>query len=71
MINKQLLLDNQIEGVLGKSLTSVIEKNGYKIQMNNDFNYLELINPDGKLLLDDVPNYITEYSPELLDKELV
>jgi hypothetical protein len=69
MINKQLLLDNQTEGVFGKSLTSVIEKNGYKIQMNNDFNYLELINPDGKLLLDDVPNYITEFTPELLDRE--
>jgi hypothetical protein len=73
MINKQLLLDklvdNQIEGVLGKSLTSVIEKNGYKIQMGEDVNWLELINPNGKLLLDDVPNYITEFTPELLDRK--
>lgn len=73
MINKNLLLqkmfDNQISGVLGKLLLEPIEIGGYKLEVSESKNYLNLYNTEGKLMLDDLSSYITGFTPELLDKE--
>lgn len=73
MINKQNLLvklqDNQIQGIIGKVLQLPIEVGGYVVENNPYSNYLELYDPEGKKLVDDVATYILEFTPELLDKE--
>lgn len=73
MINKQILLDkqvtNNIQGIFGITLPEEINLNGYCIKNKNTINYLELCNPDNKILSLDSPDYILEYTPELLDIE--
>jgi hypothetical protein len=73
MIEKQFLLnklvDNNIKGLIYKVLDSPIERGNYKVQNSECLNYLELRDGDNKILLDDLAHYITEFTPELLDKE--
>jgi len=73
MINKDLLLqkmyDNQISGVLGKLPLETIEIGGYKLEVSDSKNYLNLYNKDNKLISDDLSTYITWFTPELLDKQ--
>ncbi len=72
MINKQNLLvkleDNKIEGILGKILEKPLTVGNYTIKNNSQLNYLELHNVEGELV-SDLASYITEFTPELLDKE--
>lgn len=73
MINKDLLLqkmfDNQISGVLGKLPITPIEIGGYKLEVSESNNYINLYNVEGKLILDDLSSYITNFTPEILDKK--
>lgn len=71
MINAQNIKDkivlNDILGVFGITLSEDIEKNGYSIKKNPNFNHLVMFNPEGAALSVDTPYYILQYSPELLD----
>jgi hypothetical protein len=73
MINKQILLDklvtNNIQGIFGINLTEEIILNNYSIKNRYGINYIELRNPDNKILAVDSPDYITEFCSELLDIE--
>jgi spermidine synthase len=73
MINVQNLKDkiipNDILGVFDITLSEDIEKNGYKITKNPNFNHLFMLNPEGDVLSVDNPYYILQYSNELLDVE--
>ena len=73
MINVQNIKDkivpNDILGVFGIALSEDIEKNGYTITKNPNFNHLFMLNPEGEVLSVDNPYYILQYSPELLDVE--
>jgi hypothetical protein len=72
MINKQSLLDKlqdgQIEGIMDKVLDNPIERGLFTVQNNSQLNYLELHGPEGELV-NDLASYITEFTPELLDRE--
>lgn len=72
MINKQLLLskleDNQIQGIVGTILEAPLKSGEHTIQNNSQLNYLELHGSKGELV-NDLASYITEFTPELLDKE--
>lgn len=73
MINKNILLeklqDNKISGLLNKLPTTPIEFGGYKAEVSESNNYINLYNPENKLILEDLSFYITVFTPELLDKE--
>jgi hypothetical protein len=73
MINKDLLnkkmLDNQISGLLDKLPNPFIEIGGYKAEVSKSNNYINLYNPEKKLILEDLSIYVTSFTPELLDKE--
>lgn len=73
MINTQLLLskleDNNLQGILDKTLESPIQSGTSRIEYNPTLNCLELYDEEGKMLIDDIPTYITEFTPELLDKD--
>lgn len=73
MINKQLLLekleDNKIEGILSKKLDTPLVEGTSRIEYNKLLNCLELYGEENKVLLNDIAHYITEFTPELLDKE--
>jgi len=73
MINKQILLNklvtNNIQGILGIALSEEIILNNYSIKNRYGINYIELRNPDNKLLAVDSPDYITDFCSELLDIE--
>jgi protein-L-isoaspartate O-methyltransferase len=73
MINKQILLDklvtNNVQGIFGINLTEEIILNNYSIKNRYGINYIELRNPDNKLLAVDSPDYITEFCSELLNIE--
>jgi hypothetical protein len=73
MINKQILLNklvtNNVQGIFGINLTEEITLNNYSIKNRYGINYIELRNPDNKLLAVDSPDYITEFCSELLDIE--
>ena len=73
MIDKTKLLDklqdNQIQGTIGRVLQSPIQSGTSRIEYNPTLNCLELYGEEGKMLIDDIPTYITEFTPELLDKD--
>ena len=73
MINTQLLLskleDNNLQGIIGKVLESPLQSGTSKIEYNPAYNCLELYGVDNKVLVDDIPNYILGFTPELLDKQ--
>lgn len=66
---KDKLVDNDILGVLGITLSEDLVNNGYAISKNPNFNHLFMFNPDGELVSTDNPNYILGYSTEILDVE--
>lgn len=73
MINKDLLIqkmfDNQISGVLNKLPIAPIEFGDYKAEVSESNNYINLYGAENKLILEDLSVYITDFTPELLDKE--
>ena len=73
MINKQILLDklvkNNIQGIFNITLSEEKILNNYSIKNRTGVNYIELRNPDNKLLAIDSPDYITGFASELLDIE--
>ena len=73
MIDKNILLeklqDNQISGVLNILPENTIVSNDYKVEVSYSNNYLNLYDNNGKLILNDLPDYIIEFTPELINKE--
>lgn len=66
---KDKLIPNDILGVFGITLSGDINKNGYVITKNPNFNHLFMLNPEGVVLSVDNPHYILGYAPALLDVE--
>lgn len=73
MINKQLLLNNEnsnnVKGIFNITLSENIIINEYTLKSRRGTNYLELYNPDNKIISLDSPDYVTGFTPELLDIE--
>ena len=72
MINKESIqskMSNNLTGLFDVELTQDIILNGYSIKKYNNVNYIGLYNPEGKVMTVDAPDYIIEYTPELLDVE--
>jgi spermidine synthase len=61
------IVPNDILGVFGITLSEDIEKNGYVITKNPNFNHLFMLNSEGVVLSVDNPYYILQYSSELLN----
>jgi len=70
MINKQDLLDklNSGTGILNFFTDEFSPVSEYKLKNRYGISYLELWYPNGKSIMDN-PDYITDYSEELLDIE--
>ena len=68
MINKQNLLDKlfSASGIYSHIVNEHSPIDGYVLKNRNGIGYLELHYPDGKFIMDN-PDYITSYSPLLLD----
>jgi len=72
MTNTEIILDKVAKaanGLFNLELTQDILLNGYSIKKYSNSIWTALYNPDGKVMTIDDPEYITAFTPALLDQD--